>query len=89
MNKRSKVHGPHNIDVCSLIFGSLLGESYAEKRNGSTRFILQQEESNASYLIWFHTYLATRGYCSPKKPRLETRIGLAGRVRLFFSGTNI
>ena len=81
MNRKSKIEGPHNIDIYSLIFGSLLGDSYAEKRNGSTRFIFQQEESNVSYLMWFHKYLAARGYCSPKKPKLETRIGPKGKVR--------
>lgn len=84
MNRISKTNGPHNIDIYSLIFGSLLGDSYAEKRNGSTRFILQQEESNVSYLMWFHQYLATRGYCSPNKPKLETRIGPNGKVRFFY-----
>jgi len=81
--KRLKAMGPHNIDICSLIFGSLLGDSYGEKRNGSTRFILQQEESNVTYLMWFHKYLATRGYCCPKKPILKTRIGAGGKVRFF------
>jgi hypothetical protein len=84
MNRRSKIHGPHNIDICSLIFGSVLGDSYGEKRNGSTRFILQQEESNVSYLMWFHQFLAKRGYCSPKKPKLQTRIGPTGKVRFYF-----
>jgi hypothetical protein len=84
MTRRSKFQGPHNIDICSLIFGSLLGDSYAEKRCGSTRFILQQEESNVSYLMWFHQFLATRGYCSPEKPKLKTRIGANGKVRFYF-----
>lgn len=81
INRVKKVHGPHNIDIYSLIFGSLLGNSYAEKRNGSTRIILQKEESNVAYLFWFHNYLAQRGYCSHKKPKLEKRIGTRGRVR--------
>ena len=76
-----KVHGPHNIDVYSLLFGSLLGDSYAEKRSGSTRIVLQQEESNAAYLFWFHQFLAQRGYCSEKKPTLQKRIGPQGKVR--------
>lgn len=84
MNRISKTKGPHNIDIFSLLFGSLLGDSFAEKRNGSTRFILQQEESNVSYLMWFHQYLATRGYCSIKKPKLETRIGPNGKVRFYY-----
>jgi len=80
---RSKMHGPHNLDVYSLIFGSLLGDSYAEKRGGSTRIILQQEESNVAYLHWFHQYLAQREYCSEKKPRLERRIGPRGKIRFY------
>nr|NP_689381.1 putative intron-encoded protein [Chaetosphaeridium globosum]AAM96637.1 putative intron-encoded protein [Chaetosphaeridium globosum] len=84
MDKITKKYGPHNIDIYSLIFGSLLGDSYAEKRNGSTRMILQQEESNVSYLMWFHNYLAVRGYCSLKKPKLETRIGKNNKVRFFY-----
>ena len=84
MNRISKTKGPHNIDIFSLLFVSLLGDSFAEKRNGSTRFILQQEESNVSYLMWFHQYLARRGYCSIKKPKLGTRIGPNGKVRFYF-----
>ncbi len=84
MNKRSKIYGPHNIDVCSLLFASLLGESYGEKRSGGTRFILQQEESNVTYLMWFHKFLASRGYCCPKKPKMQTRIGMNGKTRFFY-----
>lgn len=29
--------GPHNIDVLSLIFGSMLGDSTAEKHGNGTR----------------------------------------------------
>lgn len=76
--------GPHNIDIISLIYGSMLGDSYGEKRGNATRFILQQEESNMEYLMWFHSYLAIRGYCSPKKPRLCTRIGVGNKVRFYF-----
>ncbi|PWA00307.1 hypothetical protein BB558_003650 [Smittium angustum] len=44
--------GPHNIDILSMIFGSLLGDSYAEKRNNGlgTRISLQQENKNIEYL---------------------------------------
>lgn len=83
-NRMLKVHGPHNIDICSFLFGSLLGGSRAEMRCGRTRIILQQEESNVTYLFWFHQYLAQRGYCSYKKPKLGVRIGTRGKKRFFF-----
>jgi hypothetical protein len=44
----------HNIDILSLLFGSLLGNSDAECRNNKIpyiRFILQQENSNVEYLL--------------------------------------
>ncbi len=81
--RMKKVHGPHNIDVYSLLFGSLLGDSYAEKRSGSTRIILQQEDSNAAYLFWFHQFLAQRGYCSEKKPKLQKRVGHKARREFY------
>jgi ubiquinol-cytochrome c reductase cytochrome b subunit len=49
--------GPHNITILSIIFGSLLGDSYAERTKYSTRIILQQEDSNKEYLKWFHKIL--------------------------------
>jgi len=43
--------GPHNLDILSLSFGSLLGDSWSEHRNLSVRFILQQENTNREYLF--------------------------------------
>ena len=43
--------GPHNKDILSIIFGSLLGDAYAEKRNNGTRINFYQENSHSSYLI--------------------------------------
>jgi len=34
--------------------------------------------------MWFHKFLACRGYCSPRKPKLETRIGPKQKVRFFY-----
>lgn len=73
--------GPHNIDVLSVIFGCLLGDAYAEYRCGSTRICFQQESSNASYLYGLHSFFAKRGYCSPQKPKLQTRVGNRGKIR--------
>jgi hypothetical protein len=45
--------GPHNQDIISIIFGSLLGDGYAEKRsvNGGTRIGFYQESTHLSYLL--------------------------------------
>jgi LAGLIDADG DNA endonuclease family len=45
--------GPHNRDIISIIFGSLLGDGHAEKRsdNGGTRISFYQESTHLSYLL--------------------------------------
>ena len=85
-NKRSKSikrYGPHNIDIISIIFGTLLGDSHAERRSYNTinkgrgtRISFQQENSNMEYLIWLWKYLSERGYTTPIKPKVKTRIGI-------------
>jgi len=56
--KAHKRYGPHNIDIISIIFGTLLGDSHAERRSYNTinkgrgtRISFQQENSNMEYLI--------------------------------------
>jgi LAGLIDADG DNA endonuclease family/NADH-Ubiquinone oxidoreductase (complex I), chain 5 N-terminus len=74
--------GPHNIDIISMIIGSTLGDTHLEKRkNGiGTRIIFEQSSNNVEYLMWFHNYLASRGYCSNIKPKLQIRIRQKGKV---------
>jgi hypothetical protein len=45
--------GPHNFDILSIIFGSLLGDGHAEKRlkGNGTRISFYQEGSHLTYLI--------------------------------------
>lgn len=68
--------GPHNIDIISIIIGSTLGDTHLEKRvrGIGTRVIFEQSNNNVEYLMWFHNYLATRGYCNSQKPKLQKRI---------------
>lgn len=68
--------GPHNIDILSLIIGSTLGDTHIEKRKQGlgTRIIFEQSNKNVEYLMWFHSYLSTRGYCNSQKPKLHKRI---------------
>ena len=74
--------GPHNIDIISIIMGSTLGDTQLEKRNKGigTRIIFEQSNKNVEYLMWFHNYLASRGYCSNQLPKLNIRIKKKGEV---------
>jgi hypothetical protein len=74
--------GPHNIDILSLIIGSTLGDTQLEKRNKGlgTRIIFEQSNKNVEYLMWFHNYLASRGYCSNQIPKLRICIKQKGEI---------
>jgi len=51
-NKLKSFQGPHNINIISLIIGSLLSSSYLEKRdNGSIRIIFIKYSNNVEYLM--------------------------------------
>lgn len=76
--------GPHNLDVLSVIFGTMLGDAHAETRKGSTRICFQQENSHAQYLGWLHQFFAKRGYTNPEKPKLLIRIVKKGKKRFYF-----
>lgn len=75
--------GPHNIDVISIIFGSLLGDGHAEKRlkGLGTRISFFQEDSHVEYLLFLHKVLSELGYCNPKVPTITNRLGAKGKVR--------
>jgi len=73
--------GPHNYDIVSIIFGSMLGDCYAEKHGEGTRFCFQQEGSHAAYLLWFHSYISKLGYCNKTVPQLGSRLALHGKLR--------
>lgn len=75
--------GPRDMDVLSVIFGSLLGDSYAEKRirGVGTRINFHQEDSHYQYILWLHNYFKMRGYCSDNIPILKTRLSQKGKIR--------
>ena len=75
--------GPHNKNIISILFGSLLGDAQAEfrlKGNG-TRITFFQEGSHVSYLIWLHKLISELGYCNTNLPKITTRLGKKGVVR--------
>jgi hypothetical protein len=74
--------GPHDLDVISLIVGSLLGNTYLEKRKTglAIRIIFVKCNNNVEFLMWFHLFLAKRGYCNLNKPKLSKIITKGNKV---------
>jgi hypothetical protein len=67
--------GPHNLDVISVVVGSLLGDSYANRRSiEGTRICYRQSSLHKEYLFWLHCFFFTNGYCSKLEPRKSTII---------------
>jgi ubiquinol-cytochrome c reductase cytochrome b subunit len=81
--KKMAFIGPHNIDILAGIFGSLLGDSHAQKRSGKTRIILKQGNCNQAYLFAIHKYISVRGYCNIEKPKQKSVIGKNNKVYFF------
>jgi ubiquinol-cytochrome c reductase cytochrome b subunit len=75
--------GPHNLEILSIIYGTLLGDSHAERRvNGNgTRFSFYQEANHAEYLLWLYGKFANQGYCNPITPKIQTRLSKGGKLR--------
>jgi ubiquinol-cytochrome c reductase cytochrome b subunit len=75
--------GPHNKDIYSIIFGSLLGDGHAEKRalGIGTRISFYQEESHVEYILFLHSILSKAGYCNIKIPVINKRLGIKGKLR--------
>lgn len=75
--------GPHNKEIISIIFGSLLGDTHGEKKllGVGTRFSFNQEASHVEYLMFLHKLFSKLGYCNPKLPVITTRLGRKGKIR--------
>lgn len=84
LNRKKNVLGPHNIDILSVFFGSLLGDAFGETRLHKLRIVFQQEKKHQEYFHWLHFFFASKGYCNPEKPTLFTRIGKNNKIRYFF-----
>ena len=64
--KKIKVYnrvGPHNIDILSIIFGSLLGKGDVERKKDGTRITFYQEAIHMKYSLFLYNQLKTAGYC--------------------------
>jgi hypothetical protein len=78
--KASQRIGPHNIDILSILTGSLLGDGWGEKRSNSSRFHVHCSAKNVEYIMWLHKYLSVYGYCSTSKPKMTKQIGKNGAI---------
>lgn len=75
--------GPHNLEILSIIYGTLLGDSHAERRvsGNGTRISFYQEANHAEYLLWLHNKFASQGYCNTLTPKISTRLSKGGKIR--------
>lgn len=75
--------GPHNNNILSIIYGSLLGDAHAEKRLSGigTRISFFQEDSHLKYIHYLHNLLSLAGYCNNNLPIIRKRLGSKGKVR--------
>lgn len=75
--KPSSRIGPHNIDVISVLVGSLLGDGHAERQlSGGIRFRFKQQVKHKIYIFWLHSFFFNRGYCTSNLPVLfEQKLG--------------
>ena len=63
--------GPHNIDILSIIFGTLLGDGHAERsKKGGVRFRFKQQIKQKEYIFWLYKFFNERGYCTNNLPVL-------------------
>jgi hypothetical protein len=74
-NIRSKNRiGPHDLDIISVIIGSLLGDAYANNRSGEgVRICYRQSIIHKEYLFLLYNFFYTRGYVSNLPPRQYSR----------------
>ena len=67
--------GPHNIDILSILIGSLLGDGSMEKSANGSRFCFYQAKVNGEYLLWLHNQISKLGYAQNKLPIMYSRKG--------------
>jgi hypothetical protein len=67
--------GPHNLDILSILIGSLLGDGTMERDGNGSRFAFYQEKTHGEYLLWLHKTISNLGYCKKDIPVIQTRSG--------------
>ena len=67
--------GPHNINILSILIGSLLGDGTMEKSVNGSRFAFYQAKVNGEYLLWLHEVISNLGYANNIIPKIYSRKG--------------
>nr|YP_009945127.1 LAGLIDADG endonuclease [Monilinia laxa]QOE17491.1 LAGLIDADG endonuclease [Monilinia laxa] len=75
--------GPHNLEILSIIFGSLLGDGHMVKEKEGSRMKFYQGGANSDYLLWLHSKVAYLGYCKKNPPILRSRVLKDGSVSYY------
>ena len=73
-------YGPHHIDVISILVGNLLGDGWAEKRDGKTRFHILISVKNFEYIYSVKKFFEERGYCSCIPLKVIRQTAKGGKV---------
>ena len=83
--RSNKRIGPHNIDIYSFLFGSLLGDCTAERlKSGGVRFRFKQSIIHKNYLFFIYYFLLERGYVNNNLPSLQKdKYGLSYRFNTY------
>jgi hypothetical protein len=79
--------GPHNINLLSILIGSLLGDGHMQKDGNGSRFAFYQTKEHGEYLLWLHKRLFELGYCKKELPLIQTRLNLKGELRYYYRFT--
>ena len=84
--------GPHNIDVISILVGSLQGDGNASfRKNRKTidgiRFTFVQSAIHREYLLWLYEFFSIRGYCNIQTPPRVSNTIVKGKTYIRYSFT--
>lgn len=87
--KRSPTKKPfdiliHSFEVLEVLYGSLLGDGFAQKRSNTTRFNFQQCGKHKEYILWLHEFFSSKGYCSKLLPEV-----IIGKRKSIVTGENL
>ena len=75
LNQKNRI-GPHNIDIVSVLVGSMLGDGHAEKlQSGSVRFRFRQQVKHKEYIFWLNNFFNERGYANNLPVLFEQKYG--------------
>ena len=83
--RSNKRIGPHNIDIYGFLFGSLLGDGYAERlQSGGVRLKFKQSIIHKDYLFFLYNFLLKKGYVNNNLPSLQKdKYGLSYRFNTY------